>query len=109
MRLDPRAIPLCAAVILTGCAQAPAPDATDRGFLGRSETGELLLVRAYRGDDDPCVLVGETEATGNFLDDAADLVGCPAGSPEAQAFPSETGAIPITEIDGYQLYTVPRR
>lgn len=97
--------------MLAACtAQAPAPAPSAEATAAAAAASEkLFLVRGYRDADDPCVLVGETAATANYLDDAADLVGCPAGSPEDQAFAAQTGGIALEVIDGYQLFTVPRR
>ncbi|MDD9717683.1 hypothetical protein PVW48_13065 [Dinoroseobacter sp. PD6] len=71
-------------------------------------TGALMLLGGYRATDDPCRRVGETAATVDFLDHTADLVGCPEGSAQAATFAAEMGAQPISVIDGYQLFTVPR-
>lgn len=106
----PGPLALASACLLLGAcaAQGPAPS-PEAAAAGAAASEQLSLVRGYRDADDPCVLVGETAATANYLDDAADLVGCPAGTPEDQAFAAQTGAIALEIIDGYQLFTVPRR
>ncbi|WP_424971191.1 hypothetical protein [Dinoroseobacter sp. S76] len=88
-----------AAVLLAACSMQPAP----------VPDTELPLFGGYRSAEDACQRVGETAATNTYLDDAADLVGCPAGSPEADSFAAETGGILLTTLDGYTLFTVPRR
>lgn len=90
-----------AAVLLAACSSqtGPAPD---------PETA-LPLFGGYRSDGDLCQRVGEAGATNPYLDDAADLVGCPLGSAEAEAFAAETGGRVVATLDGYTLFSVPRR
>lgn len=88
-----------AAVLLAACTMSvpPLPDTS------------LPLFGGYRSAEDACQRVGEATETNTFLDDAADLVGCPAGSPEADSFAAETGGVLLTTLDGYTLFSVPRR
>lgn len=69
----------------------------------------LPLGAGYRDAADQCVRVGENEFTNQFLDDAADLVGCPVDYEGTGVFVTETGAIQVAVADGYELYTVPLR
>jgi hypothetical protein len=69
----------------------------------------LPLFGGYRSPEDPCQRIGESAETNNFLDDAADLVGCPEGSAEAAGFAAATGARPLGLLEGYALFSVPRR
>lgn len=86
---------------LSACAQLDAaPDtASDLPLFGDG----------YRTAEDPCQRVGESSETVNFLDDAADLVGCPSGSAAAASFQSDTGGIPVATLSGYDLFSVPVR
>ncbi|SHF15627.1 hypothetical protein SAMN05444273_104126 [Litoreibacter ascidiaceicola] len=63
----------------------------------------------YRAKGDLCRRIGEDDFTNQFLDDAADLVGCPADMENLGVFVTETGAKEVALIDGYRLYSVPRR
>lgn len=68
--------------------------------------GALRIVRGWRDDNDACKLIGETALTGEFLDDAADLVGCPAGAPElAELWPLR--ARDLGQMLGWHLVSVP--
>lgn len=63
----------------------------------------------YRADGDLCRRIGEDAFTVQFLDDAADLVGCPQDMENLGVFVTETGAKQVALIDGYLLYSVPTR
>lgn len=69
----------------------------------------LPLMAGYRDPADQCVRVGENAFTNQFLDDAADLVGCPEGYEGVGVFEFETGAQLVAETQGYRLYSVPVR
>jgi hypothetical protein len=91
-------LPLLAVTALAACdpAAPPPPDA-------------LPLLGGYRDPADQCQRVGESAATVEFLDDAADLVGCPEGAENIGVFVTETGGIEVGRLQGYILYSVPRR
>lgn len=89
-----------ATLLLAACAPAPPPP----------PAADIPLVRGYRAPADQCQLVGEDAFTNRFLDDAADLVGCPLGYEGTGVFVIETGALSLNvSYGGYALYTVPRR
>ena len=70
---------------------------------------ELPLFGAgYRAEGDPCRRAGESAFTNQFLDDAADFVACPPGT-DAGLFASETGGSEVGRLDGWILFSVPRR
>jgi len=98
------------ALLLTAC-EAPMPrgEAMQTEPRRSPESGALFLFDGYRATDDPCRRVGETAATVNLLDDAADLVGCPESSSEDADFAAQFGVTPIAVIDGIRLYSIPRR
>lgn len=108
----------------------PAPDAANRADLPEwcaiSQGGAILgwvnarylspdagapadlpLMRGFRGDDDPCRLVGESAATVNYLDHTRWLVGCPAGSAGLAEILEEFGGDEVDRIGGYVLISVP--
>ncbi len=68
----------------------------------------LPLMAGYRDPADACRRVGEDTFTNQFLDDSADLVGCPEGSEAIDAFVTETAAIEVARRQGWILYSVPR-
>lgn len=90
--------PGVAGILLAACSQPAPPPETS-----------LPLFGGYRSAEDTCQRVGESDVTNTFLDDAADLVGCPLGSAEAGSFAAETRGIPVATLDGYALFSVPRR
>ncbi|ROT99006.1 hypothetical protein [Histidinibacterium lentulum] len=63
----------------------------------------------YRAEGDVCRRIGEDAYTNQFLDDAADLVGCPEDAENLGVFVTETGAREVARRDGYVLYSVPVR
>lgn len=63
----------------------------------------------YRGDGDQCRRVGESELTAEFLDDAADLVACPADLENLGVFAIDTGGTEVARIGAFVLFTVPTR
>ena len=90
-------IAAASAVALTGCMPAP------------SEPDSITLLGGYRDPADQCRRVGETAYTNQFLDDAADLVGCPEGAENLGVFVTETGAREVDRFGGFILYSVPLR
>jgi len=89
-----------AAVLLAACQQPePVTSPSALPFFGDG----------YRFKGDACRNLGEDAYTGEFLDDAADLVGCPADLENLGVFVIDTGAQEVARRDGYILYSVPRR
>ncbi|WP_298260687.1 hypothetical protein [uncultured Litoreibacter sp.] len=87
------------ALALAACAPAPTSTSTTLPFFGGG----------YRADGDQCRRIGEDAFTNQFLDDAADLVGCPEGMENLGVFVTDTGATEVARKDGYVLYSVPTR
>ena len=89
------------AALVSACTPAPAPEPV---------TGSLpLFGDGYRFKGDICRRVGEDDFTNQFLDDAADLVACPADAENLGVFVTDTGAVEVGQRDGYILYSVPVR
>jgi hypothetical protein len=63
----------------------------------------IVVGDGYPGPGAPCRRIGESAATVDFLDDSADLVGCP--TPEDAA---TLGGKVLTAIDGVTLVSVSR-
>ncbi len=84
-------------LFLVACAAPPPP------------TSLSLSPQGYRADGDQCRLAFETVSTVNYLDDAADLVACPADMENLGVFAIDTGGREVARIAGYVLYSVPRR
>ncbi len=80
-------------LILAGCVPVLAPE-------------PLPLMSGYRDTADQCVRVGESAATNQYLDDAADLVGCPVDYEGIGVFVTETRAVQVGQAQGYLLYSV---
>lgn len=87
------------ALFLAACAPEPAPVTSTLPFFGDG----------YRFDGDACRRLGESPQTQEFLDDAADLVGCPEDLENLGVFVTDTGALEVARIDGFILYSVPVR
>ena len=90
------------ALMLAACT--PEPEAPPF-----PETTLPFFGNGYRAQGDLCRRLGESPETGNFLDDAADLVGCPEEMENLGVFVTETGAREVFRQDGYIVYSVPLR
>ena len=82
------------------CAPAPEPAPLP-------ETSLPFFGDGYRAEGDQCRRVGESAETNNYLDDSADLVGCPEDMENLGVFVTDTGAIEAFRQDGYVIYSVP--
>jgi hypothetical protein len=71
-------------------------------------SGLPLFGDGYPNPGDPCRRVGESPSTSRYLDDASDLVACPP-STDAGLFVFTYGATEVDRIDGWMLFSVPRR
>lgn len=97
---------LPALVLLTACVEVSVPRPPESGTAPPSELA--LFGSGYPNAGDPCRRAGESAFTGQFLDDAADLVGCPPGiDPGLFAFTYD--ARQVARLDGWFLFSVPRR
>jgi hypothetical protein len=76
--------------------------------LPETPSGLPLFGEGYPTPGDPCRRVGESPSTLRFLDDAADIVACPP-STDAGLFAFTYGATELERIDGWMLFSVPRR
>ncbi len=88
-------LPVTALMALAACTPAPAP------------TTDLVLVRPYPSEGAVCQVIGESAETVDYLDHTALLIGCPAGEADAIAAQLTEGAVPITEVDGWALMSLP--
>ena len=90
-----------AALALAACEMTTPPPAS----------GEPLpfFGNGYRFEGDACRRVGESAQTVEFLDDAADLVGCPEDLENLGVFVLDSGAREVARIDDYVLFSVPVR
>lgn len=86
-------------LLIAACTPVPATAPPSLPFFGNG----------YRFDGDACRRLGEDAYTNQFLDDAADLVGCPADLENLGVFVIDTGAQEVARRDGYILYSVPLR
>lgn len=90
---------ILAPAALIACQPVTPPAATTLPFFGDG----------YRAEGDQCRRLGEDAYTNQFLDDAADLVGCPEDMENLGVFALDTGGIEVARRDGFVLYSVPVR
>ncbi|SFD12490.1 hypothetical protein [Tropicimonas isoalkanivorans] len=90
-------------------ALAPLLLACEPGTSSEPAGEPLPLMGGYRDPADQCVRVGENAFTNQFLDDAADFVGCPEDYEGVGVFETETGARLVAVEQEYRLYSVPVR
>lgn len=120
-------IAITSLIALAGCSTEDAEDAnfngdgaTTSGTEGKvtdaAQTTDAFVWPAtlrvmgdgYPKPGDPCRQLGETEATSNYLDDSAVLIGCPGGdsSTAASAITGRGNARVVGEADGVTLISV---
>lgn len=97
--------------LLSGCSPGDAandsePDnsAIENIAIAADWPSSLRVVGdGYPASGDPCRRIGETEATANWLDDSADLVGCQSADDA-----SRLGGSVVGTVDGVTIVSVPR-
>lgn len=92
---------------LAGCADAVNPDATNA--YSPPEAFGLVEVRPYPTPLDVCSVIGESETTVEYLDDAALLIGCPVSEDGAIADRRAEGAREIDVVGDWVLLSIPLR
>jgi hypothetical protein len=103
-----RACAVSALLLVAACQKAPdesaAPAPTEMAASAAVWPASLpVFGDGFPNAGDPCRRVGESEATGNFLDHTAALVGCHAVS-DAE----KLGGKVVATIDGITLVSVPQ-
>ena len=88
-----------AAFAVVACTPEPDPTPEPLPFFGDG----------YRFEGDACRRIGEDAYTNQFLDDAADLIGCPEDLENLGVFVTDSGAVEVARRDGFILYSVPIR
>jgi hypothetical protein len=102
--MTPAALAITGAM-LGACVEVSSPP---RGG-GASAPAQLALFGpGYPDAGDPCRRAGESAFTANYLDDAADLVACPP-STDVGLFAFTYGAQQVATLDGWSLFSIPRR
>lgn len=100
---------LAIATMLSACGEmAPVDNATSPTASSSNAIiwpASLKVVGdGFPAPGDPCRIIGESEATVNFLDDSATLVGCPVPADAAKL-----GGKTVATIEGINLVSVPSR
>lgn len=93
-------------VLLSACVEVSVPRPPGSGSAPPSQLA--LVGPGYPNAGDPCRRAGESAFTGQYLDDAADLVGCPPGT-DPGLFAFTYNATQVAQLDGWYLFSVPRR
>jgi len=99
---------ILSAGILSACAGKP--EFVERLLPDRAApagNGDLRLGSGYRGGDDPCVRVGQTEFTAPYLRSDEDLVGCPIAFDGRPDFIRGLDAREAVRTEDWVVYTVP--
>lgn len=96
-----------AALALSACGGSQASDESQADTASAEEVTAIPEALAPFGDGypnpgDACRRLGESEATSNFLDDSATLVGCPS-----EAAAEALGGTVVGNIDGVRLVSIP--
>lgn len=95
---------IVSALTLLACDDSAAPGAPAVSA-APEEFG--IFGDGYPQAGDLCFRAGETAVTADYLDHTADLIACPPDTyPDSAAF--EAGGTRLTEIDGWQLFSIPR-
>ncbi len=100
MKINVLTVPLLA-IAVTGCDMDPP--------YSPPEASGLIGVRPYPMPADVCQVIGENELTVEYLDDAAILIGCPAVETGAIADRLADGAMQITQVGEWVLFSQPLR
>lgn len=91
---------------------APAAPTAPAASAATAWPSSLVVVGdGYPNAGDPCRRIGESAATADLLDDAADLVGCPGGAqaPAVLALVEGHGGRVVKQYEDVTLVSVPRR
>ncbi len=91
-------------LLLAGCGQSPGNTIADASPQSVSAIPESLAPfgDGYPDAGDPCRTLGESQATANWLDHTARLIGCPTQE-AAAALGGET----IATVDGTTIVSIP--
>ena len=96
-------IPALLCIALLSACQRAEPTSTDTSRQATPPASSLVLFgNGFPTDGAPCRRVGESEATSQWLDHTADLVGCPDA-----ASASALGGKIVATIDGMTVVSVP--
>jgi len=105
-----KALCLASSIGLAACGSADSSSGSDQVEAATGEESAVASIPAslapfgdgYPNVGDPCRRLGESAATVDWLDDNADLVGCPSAE-----FAAMLGGRPLAEVDGVVVSSVP--
>ena len=119
MRILFTGLSMACLIAAAGCSQQDEADAATGKSSGVATAAAAadfawpaslkVMGEGYPVAGDSCRRLGESDATVNYLDDSATLVGCPgaASSPAAKALLANTGAKAVGAVDGVTLISIP--
>jgi len=106
-------------ILLASCgpSKPQADEASEAAAVAASDpqayvwpAGFVVLGDGFPTAGDACRRLGETELTVNYLDDSAQLIGCPGAASDgpAVAILADTGGRVVGTVKGVTLISVPQ-
>ncbi|MGX9356907.1 hypothetical protein ACS3SW_17590 [Roseobacteraceae bacterium S113] len=103
-----KSIGLILGLAVAGCGFLPGQTSDEASSVSTPEAAGLVPVRPYPTDQDTCQIMGESEATSEFLDHTAILIGCPTSEVDAITDRRREGGQVLDEVGDWTLISLPQ-